>query len=67
MEMIESLLDEARAVNMRLGHSIDEYIAELTATRDWARTVGLPFSPTPLAESTDEQSLRPGAASRGPL
>jgi hypothetical protein len=67
MVMMEVLLDEVRAVNDRLGHSIDEFIAELAATREWARTVGLPYPTTPSAVSTDEQPHRPGPASRGPL
>jgi hypothetical protein len=67
MMMIELLLDEARAANDRLGHSIDELLAELTAARDWARTAGSWYPPTPSAASTDEQPLRPGPASRGPL
>jgi hypothetical protein len=65
--MIEFLLDEARAANDRLGQSIDEFLAELTAAREWARTAGLPSATIPSAGSTDEQPLRPGPASRGPL
>jgi hypothetical protein len=67
MVTMESLLDEARAANDRLGQSIDELIAELTAARAWARTAGTSFPTTPFAVSTDEQSLRPGTASRGPV
>lgn len=67
MVMLESLLDEARAANDRLGQSIDALIAELAAARVWARTAGMPYSTTPSAVSADEQSLRPGATSRGPV
>jgi hypothetical protein len=67
MVMLESLLDDARAANVRLGHSIDDFIAELTAAREWARTVGMPSPPPPFAATSDEQSLRPGATSRGPV
>lgn len=64
MVMMEALLDDARAVNARLGHSIDELIAELAAARAWARTV---YPPTPSDASDDERSLRDGAASGGPV
>lgn len=64
MVMMAALLDDARAVNARLGHSIDELIAELAAARAWARTV---YPPTPSDASVDEQSHRNGAASRGPV
>jgi hypothetical protein len=67
MVMIESLLDEARAANDRLGQSIDELIAELTAARAWARTAGTSTFTTPSAATTDEQPLRPWTASRGSL
>lgn len=67
MVMMESLLNEARAANDRLGRSIDELIAELAAARAWARTAGTPYSTTPSGVSAHEQSLRPGTASRGPL
>jgi hypothetical protein len=65
MVMLESLLDEARAANDRLGQSIDAFIAEMADVREWARTVGYPT--TPSAVSTDEQPFRPGPASRGPV
>jgi hypothetical protein len=67
MLMMQVLLDDARAVNDRLGRSIDELIAEMTAARDWARTVAMPSAVPPFTLSTDEQPLRPGPASRGPL
>jgi hypothetical protein len=67
MVMLESLLDEARAANNRLGLLIDAFSAEMAATREWARTAGLPYPTTPSAASTDEQPLRPGPASRGPV
>ena len=67
MVMIESLLDETRATNDRLGKSIDDFLAELSAARDWARTAGYPSPTTPSAVSTDERSLRPGPARRRPL
>jgi hypothetical protein len=67
MDVIESLLDDARAVNQRLGQSIDGMIAEMIAVREWARTVGLPYPTTPSAVSNDERSLGAGAASRGPV
>jgi hypothetical protein len=65
MLMMESLLDEARAANDRLGQLMDAFSAEMAATREWARTVGYPT--TPSAVSTDEQPFRPGPASRGPV
>lgn len=67
MLMLESLLDEARAANDRLGQSIDALITEMAATREWARTAGLPYPTTPSAVNTDEQPLRLGPASRGPV
>jgi hypothetical protein len=67
MVMLESLLEDARAVNDRLGHSIDAFSAELAAARAWAQTVGMPSLPPPLDEASDEQSLRPGATGRGPV
>lgn len=67
MVMMETLLDEARAANQRLGQSIDDLIAELRAARAWARTVGQPASTPPSAVSTNERSLRRGAAGRGPV
>ena len=65
MAMLETLLDDARAANDRLGHSIDAFSAELAAVRAWAQTVAVPALPPPLAETGDEQSLRPGTTSRG--
>ncbi len=63
MLMIGMLLDDVRAMNDRLGRSIDAFTAEMVAARDWARTVAV----TPLTASTDEQHLGPGPASRGPV
>lgn len=65
MMLLESLLDEARAANDRLGQLIDAFSAEMAATREWARTAGYP--PSPSAVSTHEQPFRPGAARRRPL
>ena len=67
MVMPESLLDEVQATNDRLGRSMDEFQAELTAFRDWVRTAGYPYPTTTSAVSTDEQPLRPRAARRGPV
>lgn len=67
MVMMETLLDETRAANVRLGKAMDDFLAELTAARDWARTVGNSFSTPPSDESTHELPLRPGATSRGPV
>jgi hypothetical protein len=65
--MMEILLDEARAANARLAKSMDDFLAELTAARDWARTVA-PADPHTLSDvSTDEWPLRPGTTSRGPV
>ena len=63
MVMMETLLDEARAANARLGKSMDDFLAELTAARDWARTVGTTYPPTPSAVSANERPLRPGTTS----
>lgn len=65
MVMLESLLDEVQATNDRLGRSIDEFQAELTAFGDWARTAGYSYPTTTSAVRTDEQPLRPGPARRG--
>jgi hypothetical protein len=65
MVMLESLLDDARAANDRLGQLMDAFSAEMAAAREWARTAGYP--PTLSAVSTDEQPFRPGPASRGPV
>jgi hypothetical protein len=67
MVMLESLLDDARAVNDRLGYSIDAFSAELAAARAWVQSSGMHPLPPPLAEVSDEQSLRPGATCRGPV
>ena len=67
MVIVEALLDEARAANERLGKSMDDFVAELTAARAWARTVGNSFPTTPSAVRTHERAFRPGTASRGPL
>lgn len=65
MVMMEILIDEARAANARLAKSMDDYLAELTAARDWARTVGTAYPPTPADVSTDEWLLRAGTTGRG--
>jgi hypothetical protein len=67
MVMMEALLDEARATNDRLGKSIDEFIAELTAAGAWARTIGTSLPTTPFAVSNDERDLGPGTTSRRPV
>lgn len=63
--MMEILLDEARAANARLSKSMDDFLAELTVARDWARTVAPADSPTPNGASIDDWPHRPGTASRG--
>jgi hypothetical protein len=65
MVILESLLDEARAANDRLGQSMDAFIAEMAAAREWASTAGFPVPTTHSPVSTDEQPVRPGPASRG--
>jgi hypothetical protein len=65
--MMEYLLDEARAANARLAKSMDDFLTELTAARDWARTVAPADPSTPSAVSNDEWPLRPGTTSRGPV
>lgn len=65
MLVLESLLDDARAANDRLGQLIDAFSAEMAATREWARTVG--YTPTPAAVGADEQPFRPGPTGRGPV
>ena len=65
MLVLESLLDDARAANERLGQLIDAFSAEMAATREWARTVGYP--PTSASVSAHEQPFRPGPAGRGPV
>lgn len=60
MVMMEILIDEARAANARLAKSMDDYLAELTAAREWARTVGTAYPPTSSAVSIDEWPLRAG-------
>jgi hypothetical protein len=65
MVMMEILIDEARAANARLNRSMDDFLAELTAARDWARTVGAEYPPAPSAVSTDEWPLRHGTTDRG--
>lgn len=65
--MMEILLDEARAANARLAKSMDDFLAELTAARDWARTVAPADPPTQSGASTDEWTLRPGTKGRGPV
>jgi hypothetical protein len=67
MVMLESLLDEVQATNDRLGRSMDEFQANLTAFRDWVRTAGYSHPTTTSAVSTDEQPHRPGPARRGPV
>jgi hypothetical protein len=67
MVMLESLLDDVQATNDRLGRSMDEFQANLTAFRDWVRTAGDPYPTTTSAVSTDERHLRPGPARRGPV
>lgn len=67
MMLLESLLDEARAANDRLGQSMDAFIAEMAAAREWASTAGFPCPTSPSAVSTDEQPVRSGPASRGPV
>jgi hypothetical protein len=65
MVMMEILLDEARAANARLAKSMDDFLAELTVARDWARTVAPAEPLTPSAVSTDDWPLRLGTTSRG--
>jgi hypothetical protein len=67
MVMMEALLDEARDVNERLSKSMDEFAAELAATRAWARTVGTSYPTPPSAARSHERALRPGTTSRGPV
>ncbi len=67
MGMLEALLDEARAANERLGKSMDNFAAELAATRSWARTVGNSLPTTPSAVRSHDRALRPGTTCRGPL
>lgn len=67
MVMMEALLDEARAANERLGKSMDDFAAELAATRAWARTIGNSFPAPPSAVRSHERALRPGTTSRGPV
>ena len=63
MVMLDILIDETRAANVRLNESMDSFLAELTAAREWARTV----APAPSAVSTDEWPLRRGTTDRGSL
>ena len=65
MVMMESLLAEVQAANERLGKAMDEFLAELAAARDWARTVGAPHSETTFAVTNDEWAFRTGPARRG--
>lgn len=65
MVMMEILIDETRAANARLNKSMDDFLAELTAARDWARTVGAAHPSEPSAASTDEWPLRHGTTDRG--
>lgn len=64
MVMLDILIDETRAANARLNESMDSFLAELTAAREWARTVA---PPEPPAVSTDEWPLRRGTTDRGSL
>ena len=57
MVMLDILIDETRAANVRLNESMDSFLAELTAAREWARTVA---PPAPSAVSTHEWPLRRG-------
>jgi hypothetical protein len=65
--MMEILLDEARAANARLAKSMDDFLAELTAARDWVRTVAPADPPTLSGVSTHEWPHRPGPTCRGPV
>jgi hypothetical protein len=67
MVMMEILIDEARAANARLNQSIDEFLAELTAARDWARSVGTADPATPSAVSSNEWPIRRGTTDCGPV
>ena len=66
MVMLDILIDETRAANVRLNESMDSFLAELTAAREWARTVGTAPA-APSAVSTDEWPLRRGTTDRGSL
>jgi hypothetical protein len=67
MVMIESLLDEVQATNDRLGRSMDDFLAQMTAFRDWARTAGYASPTTTSDVSTDERPHRVGPTGRGPV
>ena len=64
MVMLDILIDETRAANVRLNESMDSFLAELTAAREWARTVA---PPAPSAVSNDEWPRRRGTTDHGSL